>query len=411
MKTNKLMIQSMLETSIEKRQTLSTISDDDLNLVFGFRGQVSVGTPGQALTVLFDTGSTQFWVQSTSCTNCVGTQFDYIKSSSFIDLNKAAKPIRYVDGTAVDAALISETVSINGLTQNNFTMSLAVALNEEMDLDGVMGLGFSREPTIPTFTSQILQTDPSISPVFSYFIDKTDVSGALLIGGIDKSRFSGDLATESILESSFWELTMNSLEIGGSKLELPAGMTSVFDTGSSLGVFSLDMAQYINQKLGIPPASKEGWYAMPCSDGQIPSNLPDLIMTFGSVRLRFTPNEYVYLQANVKKEIFCVSGILGISNLGAEHSIIGNVLLRRYYTVFDVKNRKLGFAVCNREPVRGQPGPESQIIESDLASEIKGVADPASVNGETSSKNTNNAQINSPIALYLVIILVSLNIT
>lgn len=407
----KLRIESMLirdKQNIHKRQAISKIEDNDLNLYFGFRGTVSVGSPPQPFTVLFDTGSSQFWIQSAICSNCKGNLFNFSRSSTFINQKRPSKPIRYIDGTIVSGLVVSETVSINNLSQSNYTMNLATSLNEEMDLDGVMGFGFSPNQDNPAFVSRLFNKTPSISPVFSYFIDNTDVSGALVIGGIDQSRFSGPLATENILpfdKTPFWELSMNLLEIGGSKLDIPTTMTSIFDTGSSLAVFALAMAKTINQKLGIPPLSTQGWYGMPCLDGKIPNGLPDLIMIFGGVRLKFTASDYIYLQGNTNNAIFCISGIIGNSKLDQDESIIGNIFLRRYYTVFDMKNRKLGFATCNRQPIV-----QSSFLESDLSTEIVGNADPKTVNWEISSKSSN-AEIRYPSYIFVVFILVVSNMS
>jgi hypothetical protein len=195
---------------------------------------------------------------------------------------------------------------------------------------------------------------------------------------------------------------MSSLKIGDSDIALPEGITAIFDTGSSLGVLSLDMARSINRGLGIPATSRVGWYGFPCLDGKIPSKLPDVTMTFGSVKLKFTPEDYLFRKVK-GKVIMCYSGFMGLRRLDNNQFILGNILLRRYYTVFDIKNRKLGFATCNREP-----STKPSIVESDLSVEIMGMADPASVNHETSSRSTNDAQCQHPIALFLVTVLVIL---
>ena len=49
-----------------------------------------------------------------------------------------------------------------------------------------------------------------------------------------------------------------------------------------------------------------------------------------------------------------------------------------------MKNRKIGFATCNRNQKIS-----SIILAADLNTEVLGTADPRTVNGETSSKSSN----------------------
>merc|ERR1712159_850528 len=63
-------------------------------------GEVDIGTPSQKFKVIYDTGSSNLWVPSKSCSNCKknGTLYDSSKSSTYA---KNGKPfmLRYGTGS------------------------------------------------------------------------------------------------------------------------------------------------------------------------------------------------------------------------------------------------------------------------------------------------------------------------
>ena len=84
----------------DKRQTTEVIRGNEAKLLFAYRGSISVGSPTQNFSVLFDTGSYQFWVKSSECTSapaCVNQKlFRIQESTTFNNLNTSAPEIKYV---------------------------------------------------------------------------------------------------------------------------------------------------------------------------------------------------------------------------------------------------------------------------------------------------------------------------
>lgn len=118
----------------------------------------------------------------------------------------------------------------------------------------------------------------------------------------------------------------------------------IFDTGTSLAIFPSELAKKINTELGFSPVfGNANHYSISCAKL---STLPNLTLELETGKILLTPNEYIYKSGTSE----CKSGITGGSP--TENLIIfGNVLMRRFYMVFDFKAYKVGIAVANRSPI------------------------------------------------------------
>lgn len=364
------------------------------------------GTPATEYSFLFDSGSSRTWIKDRKC-NCGGK---YTTSASFQLINNTISTVSYADGTKVSGPIARDNVSINGLgVKYSFTLaqSLQAANGQSVNqYQGITGFGFSSNESTPSLLSTIFQNYPALPPVISYFIDKSETKGGITLGGIDVARFSGRLAVQDIIPVSSdnletLSLPLNSIKIGNSNIALSSLNTVLIDTGTSLTILPLEVATEINQKLNYIPLGDDfpGLFGTFCPNGTIPDGLPNIIMKLGNVELKFTPDTYTFLISD-QETSYCVSGIQG-SKLN--YSIIGNVLLRRYYTVFDLYHKRIGFATCNRDPIAN-----SSIISVNLSQIVTGIADPNSVFGETSSESFGHKIHSISYLLIIMILLVIL---
>lgn len=160
-----------------------------------YSGGVSVGTPGQVIPVIFDTGSSNLLIPSNTCATCSGSLFDTAKSST-LTLSNQIYNGSFLDGTAETGPMAMDVVSVAGLSVPNQTFFAInnVSTSTTNDISGVMGLGFSANAylgAVPWFINMADQGSLA-SNVFSFHLtDGGDEGSELCIGCIDSTKFVG----------------------------------------------------------------------------------------------------------------------------------------------------------------------------------------------------------------------------
>mmetsp|Transcript_51510 Transcript_51510/g.136000 ORF Transcript_51510/g.136000 Transcript_51510/m.136000 type:complete len:237 (-) Transcript_51510:509-1219(-) len=186
---------------------------NDKNLCFF--GSVSVGTPPQNFSVLFDTGSDMFWVPSKKCgKRCrYHRKFDPSASASFAP-TKVRSAIVYGSGKVLlDVA--KEDFSIGGVKVSNQTMGFAFA--EDLGLysssfDGIFGLDFGGKTE--TGVDGLLRSKLLPKNTFAFYMP-LDVRepGEISFGELNPARFRGDFQWAPLRPESYNRWTVNLLGV------------------------------------------------------------------------------------------------------------------------------------------------------------------------------------------------------
>ncbi|TRM67800.1 aspartic peptidase domain-containing protein [Schizophyllum amplum] len=306
--------------------------------------EITLGTPPQNFKVILDTGSSNLWVPSAKCTSIacfLHAKYDSASSSSFKE-NGTAFAIQYgtgsMEGFVSNDVLTIGDIAIPGQDFAEATKEpgLTFAFGK---FDGILGLGYdtiSVNHITPPFYNMVNKKLID-EPVFSFRLGSSEEDGGeAIFGGIDKSAYKGDLDYVPLRRKAYWEVELEKISFNGEELELEMTGAAI-DTGTSLIALPTDIAEMLNAEIGAKK-SWNGQYQVPCES--VP-NLPELSFYFGGKAYPLKGTDYI-----LEVQGTCISSFTGMDiNLpGGSLWIIGDVFLRKYYTVYDLGRDAVGFA-------------------------------------------------------------------
>ena len=311
-----------------------------------YYGPVSIGTPAQTFQVVYDTGSSNLWVPSSDCGlfSCwLHPRYQHKHSSTYIP-NGTEVIFRYGSGPVSGFQSIDNVgmgdmvVKKQMLAEINNASGLGLAFLVGQ-FDGILGLGWPRisvNNATPVFFS-LMQQNPTLDPIFAFFLpNESGKQGELTLGSYNPKRFTGTLVDAPVTRQAYWETNMAAMVIGGNKIVENA--RAVIDSGTSVltGPSALvkNIVALLNGTELLP-----GRYIVDCAS--LPT-LPDIQVSIAGVNWVLKPEDYVIND----EDVMCLLGFMGLDIPAPAGPlwIMGDVFMRKVYTIFDVKNSRMRFA-------------------------------------------------------------------
>jgi len=221
-------------------------------------GDISIGTPPQKSSVVFDTGSSNLWVTSQECISYSCSRhnkFDSSKSSTFTELHEQMD-VQFGTGS-ISGSLGTDVfhlgpVHIPGQVFGRITSeSGQVFLN---DFDGIAGLSFSElsASVEATLFDNLMESDQLEKNWLTFYYDVQGKSG-IVFGNVHEELYSGPIHWVHVNKKLYWQVELDDITIGDISLRkegvLCPGTTEecilVFDTGTSILTAPTDSATFM----------------------------------------------------------------------------------------------------------------------------------------------------------------------
>ncbi|KAG9000327.1 hypothetical protein FRB94_011957 [Tulasnella sp. JGI-2019a] len=346
--------------TLRKRATSGALplTDDYDGIDELYYGPISIGTPGQVNTVDFDTGSSDLWAATSTCSGCFGDAYNTAKSSTYKS-STTLFSISYEDGSGATGTVATDTVTIAGITVTG--QGLGAVTKETGSFtsgptDGLLGLGFpanAETGATPWFINAATK-GLLASNVFSFYLARNGASGSeLCFGCTDSAKFTGAITYYPLSTAAtsgtqyYWNIvsagfTYNSGTSSGA-------FSAVIDSGTTLVYIPTAYAKALYAKIpGAASAASTvgtGFYSFPCSSA---STLAPIQLKLGSAYYAINMADFNLGQVSSGSSL-CVGGIIGedIGGSGATSlAIIGDEWMKSWYSVFDYGNLRVGFAAA-----------------------------------------------------------------
>jgi len=332
-------------------------------------GEVYVGSPPQKFSAILDTGSSNTWVYSSKCKDSVfsfcskkackiHSTFLETDSYSFNETAQSAK-ITYGSGSVTGDLFLdrfsftrcgTDSLPKDCPHAKTFPMLGVQCVDGEGDIfedspfDSVVGLGmaeFGVPGSEPVMDALVRSGAIAASQkMFSFYLSKqpNQPGSVFVLGGTDASLYSDPLTWHSVRPGSkHWALTLQAVLVNGKKINIPcdAGCPIVPDTGTSLITGPSSHMAVLSDLVHV----RED-----CSNA---NDLPSLTFVIDGTHYTLAGKELVFDFNDAKRHV-CYEGFTALDIPGqfGPMWILGDLFLRKYYSVFDVSQARVGLAVA-----------------------------------------------------------------
>jgi len=319
-------------------------------------GKISIGSPAQEFLVLFDTGSGNLLLPSTSCdgVGCKKHQrLNASSSSTSLNIAFANKPdtpvgddgdqdvvnLMYGTGEAT-GVIVQDKVCIGSTCAR---MDIVSAMEEsdapfgEAPFDGIFGVGLTGLSQAPAFNIlDCMMREKTIkTALFSVFLaSREGEESEILFGSYRPEHIADSLLWVPVMNTGFWQVPLDAISLLGQELANKSSNASVvIDTGTSLIAGPPEVVNELLDRINV---------ASNCSNFD---SLPDIGFVIAGRKLSLTPKDYIDRDTQ-KNECTLPLMTQAVTPGESPSWILGDPFLRKYYTVYNREKMEVGFALA-----------------------------------------------------------------
>lgn len=346
---------TLLATKVEESQEGSINAATASSMLnANYYGSITMGTPPQKFSVVFDTGAGNLHLPSSKCKD-----YACLKHSRYVPADsETAMQLQNKDSTeplkpGTPRTLVTVHFGTGTLTGNFVQDTLCVGANlcwpthfvastkessfpfADLACDGIMGLAL---PKLALTKENSILFEMSKSGVLKdnvigAFFGRDNEQSDITFGGIRKDLIQSEISYRPVLQDTpgYWLVQMDDVLLESQSVGIcsTAKCRVAVDTGSSLLTAPTREFGALADKLNV---------AGDCSNWD---RLPKLNLKLGELTLTLGPKDYATKEGGT-----CSLQIvpLDVPPPRGPVYIFGDPLLQKYYTIYDYTNQQVGFA-------------------------------------------------------------------
>ncbi|RAL00808.1 pepsin-like aspartic protease [Aspergillus ibericus CBS 121593] len=348
------------------RRKRSMASAELVNLAanLGYTMNLTLGTPGQKVSVTLDTGSSDLWVNAGNSSACPCTDYGTYNSSdssTYVYVNDDFE-IQYVDNSEASGDYVNDTLQFANVTLTDFTFAVAYDSDK-----GVFGIGYAADEaseatgygSYTNFPEALVDQGIINWPAYSLWLDDLDSGeGTILFGGVNTAKYYGSLKTLPIIPESdgygdevYAEFAVNltavhleqsgkAVSVNNTVQQFP--IAAVLDSGTALAYIPSAAAESIFTAVGAEYSSDYGYALVDCS-------VKNEDFTF-----YFEFASEFNITVDISEMVIEDEGVSNICTFGLsiidDEALLGDTFLRSAYVVYDLGNNEISIAQANFDP-------------------------------------------------------------
>lgn len=334
-----------------------------------YLADISVGGDGQSFRMLVDTGSSLLVVPSAECKTDACSKHQRLSANGAKATGRTVS-IGYGMGSLKgrvlqDKVCLASPDGTESLTEVGFlqlreengtaaddgagcTEMALLAADEESDdfgsasFDGILGLGLT-DPAVgvpgTSLLDQLHESGKLSSTEFALRL--SNGQSELVLGGVDEHTLAGHQALWvplSPVAATYWQFSVLDIAIDGKPQQI-GNFDVAIDSGTSLIAADAQLKQFFMQNL-TP------------KDCDSVNHLPKVTLQLtNDISLPLLPSDYVDRDSGECKLALMPGNFAGVNY---QRMVLGDSFMRRYVTIFDRENRRIGFGVNGDDQLANQ---------------------------------------------------------
>jgi len=247
------------------------------------------------------------------------------------------------------------------------------------NFDGVMGLGLQGLALNHEFSffHMFTQQLKVPQPVFGVYISSDNsTSSEIAFGGVDSQRFNEKMRWAPVVKPylGYWQVAIKAIRIDGKPLKFceDGRCVGILDTGTSLIGAPDEAVKELHPRLVREVQGNPN--ELDCSE--VPG--PDVSIDLGGFEVSLTYAEYsrpkaLRVTGAKQTRTLCRASLLRSDigpPIGPKAFILGEPLLRRYYTAYNTLSQQVGFALATPAPRSDASASTAETPQSIFSSDL-----------------------------------------